>query len=123
MNKKIEKDFHLPIIIDNTVHIIYGIRTRTPFSLHFSISLDLISYLNIAFRHGLLLLFFFISIPLPLLSFHGRMTHIFTYRIYIYNIYYCQGRIYYIFRLKKKKDYRNLKNKDWVALYISKGIQ
>jgi hypothetical protein len=30
-----------------------------------------------------------------LLFFHRRIPHIFTYKIYIYNIYLCQEKIYY----------------------------
>ena len=88
MNQEIEKDFHLPIIIDNTMPIIYRIRTRTPFFLHFSISLALISYLNISIL-ARAIIFFFVSRPFR--SFHGGMPPILTSRIYIYNIYYCQG--------------------------------
>jgi len=100
MNKNFEKVFYLPIIIDNTFHIIYGIRTL--FTIYFFYLFG--SYLF--FHHFFFrLAYYFFFYTLFFFSFHiyGRIPHIFIFRIYIYNIYHCQERISYYLDISIQK--------------------
>jgi len=77
--------FYFSIIIEKRSilnYITYGIRTQTRFMIYY---FDLIVHCSLFF------LFIWISI---FTSFHGWIMSIFTSRIYIYNIYYCQEGIF-----------------------------
>lgn len=71
INKNFERVFHLSIIIGNTIHIIYGIRTRTLFMIPYFYLISLISFLSFPF-------FFHFMNELRLFSHLG-----FTYPTYI----------------------------------------
>jgi len=77
MNKNFVQVFYLPIIIDNTFHIIYGIRTPFIYLLFFSISSVLI--MISAYRFTISLLFFFMFMDKFCLFLHLG----FTYTTYI----------------------------------------
>ena len=103
MNKNHGEVFHFSIIIDNPIHIIYGTRTWTLFMIQ---NFYLISRCSL-FQHISFRLFLFLFF----IPFHGWILPIFTSRIYIYNIYHCQGWISYYLDSKKKKEIQTCKTR------------
>jgi hypothetical protein len=115
--------FHFSIIIENTIHIIYGVRTQIRFMIHY---FDLISPWSFFFFIWISTYFSFI----PFLFFYNLMDELclfsnlgFTYTTYIT----VKSKSFLVLvRLKKKKRINsilNSQNNDWVAPYISKSIQ
>lgn len=96
---------YLPIIIDNTFHIIYGIRTPFIYLLcfdYFFLSHQSL-FMILAYWFTIILLFSIFFLAYSFFNAYGRILPIFIFRIYIYNIYHCQEWISYyldIFILK-----------------------
>ena len=92
MNNNLEKVLHLSIIIDNPIHSNY-LWISNPNSIYDSLFLShwpfLFQYINLHLAYSFFSFFFFF------IPFHKKIPHIFTSRIYIYNIYHCQEGISY----------------------------
>lgn len=96
-NKNFVQVFYLPIIIDNTFHIIYGI--RTPFIYLLCFDYFFLSHQSLfrisSYWFTLILLFSIFFLAYSFFNACGRILPIFIFRIYIYNIYHCQEWISY----------------------------
>jgi hypothetical protein len=89
MNKNLGQVFHLSIIIDNSIHIIYSIEFE-PYNFSISIMIHYFYFIGFSdFFFSILTLahsFFFVFLNL-------EMNSVYLSRIYIYNIYPCQEGI------------------------------